>query len=563
MEPLINNLIKATGWSIFHSLWQGAAIYMLLFVITQLFPKISARIKHNLAYLSICGIFAAFCLTFYSTFQIPQPAATALQQNTVQLINQHTSEYMFPLSLSEKAEKFFPLLVVLYIVGIVLQMGFVSSGYFKLRQLKASAKISVPESWKTLFYSTKKGLQLKKEIGFFLSEYVNVPLVIGYFKPVVLFPVSFVTQLEMNHVEAILIHELSHIRRNDYLLNLAKTAIETLLFFNPFVWMCSKMIHIEREHACDDLVVKRTGTPLTYAHALLQLELIKQKHTPALSMAASGQEQHLYQRIKRITNMKTNYMNMKQQFFAICLTIATIASLAWINPTEPAVKNENKTTATHKKMPEILHLTAKPTLESVQVPQDTSKKKKIKVITVDKNGVKKEYNSVKELPDSLIKITMGDDIGLNSDSLQVIISPIVKTALNNVQIVMNSPEWKKQMQNIQIQTSNMFKEFNTEDWKKQQKEIAKNAEEMAKQFNSPEWKKKMEGLQNQSATIGKKMAEDIQTMQKRFNSPEWKKKMEDMHTLYSSPEYKELQDKFNKDVEQLKKKKAAEATEKN
>jgi len=568
MEALVNNFINATGWSIFHSLWQGAAIYILLFILFQGFPRISARIKHNLAYASICGIFIAFCITFCSVFQIP--VQTSVRPDTLLFINNYT----FPTSLSTRAESFFPILVVLYLIGIVLQMGIVTSGYLKLLQLKKAATSAIPENWQQLFNHIKTDLGLKKNIGFFLSEHVNVPLVLGYFKPVVLFPVAFVTQLEMSHVESILIHELSHIRRNDYLLNLVKTAIETILFFNPFVWMCSKLIHIEREHACDDLVVKRTGTPLTYAHALLQLELIKQKHTPALSMAASGNQQHLYQRIKRITDMKTNYMNIKQQIFVIFLTVATIASLAWINPSKASLESSKKV------FKKAIHETAfaassQLSFQRNPLPSDTTKKKKIKIITTDKNGVKKEYNSIQELPDSLRRITSDGALSLNSDSLQLVLSPLTNDVANQIQIMIASPEWKKQMENIQIQSANLVKQFNSEDWKKQQITIQKNAEEMEKRFNSPEWKKQQEKMIKTAQNIQihfnspewkkqqEKMIKTAQNIQIHFNSPEWKKKMEDLNSVYGSPEYKELQSKFNKDVEQLRKKKEEEAAAKN
>ena len=85
----------------------------------------------------------------------------------------------------------------------------------------------------------------------------------------------------MKQVEASLIHELSHIRRNDHLINLVKMGIQTPLFFNPFVLLIGRFVTIEREYACVDLVVSLTGTPLTYAHALLRLELIIKKNSPA------------------------------------------------------------------------------------------------------------------------------------------------------------------------------------------------------------------------------------------------------------------------------------------
>lgn len=552
MEPLVNNFIKAAGWSIFHSLWQGAAIYMLLFTLTQAFPRISAKIKHNMAYASVCGIFLFFCITFFSIFQVPVTNAPLAHSPANFPASNYTYLHAFPVSLSAKVEQFFPVLVILYILGIVLQMIFVSSGYLKLKQLKNAAKITVPENWQLLFYTIKKELQLKKDIGFFLSEQVNVPLVLGYFKPIVLFPVAFVAQLEMNHVEAILIHELSHIRRNDYLLNLIKTAIETVLFFNPFVWMCTKLIHIEREHACDDLVVKRTGTPLTYAHALLQLELIKQKSTPVFSMAASGNDQHLYQRIKRITNMKTTYTNLKQQTFVICLTIATIASLAWINPSKPVVNaQKNKTVkATNTFISSSAPIAAGPDL--VQIPSDTTKKKKVKIITVDKNGVKQEYHSVEELPDSLKTASEKDMLSLSSDSINLIITPLVKGVVTNVQVMMNSPEWKKQMENIQLISIDMARQLRSADLKKQMEALQQQSIAMAKTISSQDFKKTQEAL-----------VKSTKELQKHLNSAEIKRQAEIAGALYNSAEYKELQSKFNKEVEQLRKKKEQEASEKN
>ena len=323
MEALVNNIIKATGWSIFHSLWQGAFLYGLLVLIFIMVPKLSARVKHDMAYGAICLMFIGFCGTFFSVFTWP-PLSTVTQ--SLSLSN------VIPSTVNYQTEHYFPLLVGLYVTGLLLQLAILSTGYYKILKLKHSLKLAVPTEWQLLFQDMVKELKIKKNIGFYLSHQVNVPLVIGFIKPVVLFPVAFATQLNLIHVEAILIHELGHIRRNDYLLNIIKTAMETILFFNPFTWLCSSLIEREREHACDDLVVHKTNTPLTYAHALLQIELLKEKETPVFSMAAGGNNHHLYQRIKRITDMKTTYSTAKQQLFAIGITIATLVSLAWVNP---------------------------------------------------------------------------------------------------------------------------------------------------------------------------------------------------------------------------------------
>ncbi|WP_316793830.1 M56 family metallopeptidase [Pedobacter frigoris] len=420
MEAIVNNLIKAIGWSIFHSLWQGAIIYGILLMLLSLFPKLNARIKHNLAYGTLSLIFVGFCITFSSVFKLPEENQTMATQILVEG-NYTESVFTIPQQIKNSTEHIFPYLSGIYMIGLLSQLFILTVGYKKILRLKQAARTSVPDEWQIVFSSMIDRLNLRRNISFYLSDKVNVPLVIGYLKPVVLFPIALATQLDIKQVEAILIHELSHIRRNDYLLNLIKTGIETLLFFNPFVWLTSKLIGVEREHACDDLVLKFTGTPLTYAHALLKLEILKDKTTPTLSMAATGNNQHLYQRIKRITDMKTNYMNAKQQFFAITLTVATVISLAWISP-EKTTAASTKSQLPRKATLEIKSTQPKPLVKLVEIksamdkktPADTTKnKRKFKIVTIDAQGNQKEYNSIKEMPDSLridvIKDTFSDN----------------------------------------------------------------------------------------------------------------------------------------------------------
>ncbi|RZL48607.1 MAG: peptidase M56, partial [Pedobacter sp.] len=429
--------------------------------------------------------------------------------------------------------------------GIVFQLIVLLSGYIKLKKLKKANTIQIPAEWGVIFEMTLFQLKIKKKVKFYLSEKVNVPLVIGFLKPVVLFPFTLATQLDAKQVEAILIHELSHIRRNDYLINLIKTFIETLLFFNPFVWLTTKFIHIEREHACDDLVVKATGTPLTYAHALLKLELLKDKQSPALSLAATGKNQHLYQRIKRITDMKTNYMNAKQQFFILTLAIATVASLAWINPTKKQeVKTKKKTSITllntnileGKTINEHLHIKA----DTDSVKTKYGRKKTTQITITDDNGNVRTYNSVKELPDSLRKkverqIYVGDSISAfyNSPEWK---NKIAKIELNAKELEkkFNSPEWKDKMAKVEFNAKELEKKFNSPEWKDKMAKVEFNAKELEKKFNSPEWKDKMA-----------KVEFNAKELEKKFNSPEWKDKMakvefnaKELEKKFNSPEWK-------------------------
>ncbi|RZJ71668.1 MAG: M56 family metallopeptidase, partial [Flavobacterium sp.] len=488
MEAILNNIVKAIGWSIIHSLWQSAIIYCILFLVILIWPKMNSRLKHNLAFGSLCLTFGIFCYTLCSLFEIPTNG------NLKEIIissNDLKGLSLFNDTVNIKTEAYFPVIVSVYIVGIIFQLIVLLSGYLKLKKLKKTSQIAIPEHWRIVFDMTIFQLKITKKVKFYLSERVNVPLVIGFFKPVVLFPISLATQLDTKQVEAILIHELSHIRRNDYLINLVKTLIETILFFNPFVWLTTKLIHIEREHACDDLVVKATGTPLTYAHALLKLELLKDKSSPALSLAATGKNQHLYQRIKRITEMKTNYINVKQQFFILTLAIATVASLAWINPSKQEVKT-NKKAAALVLRPSIIEdkeldndITLRADTDSIK--SKYGRKKTTQIIITDDNGNVKTYNSIKEIPDSLRKtvqrqIFVGDSIAK----------------------FYNSHEWKDKMAKIEFDSKEMEKKFNSAEWKESMKKVEEQSLAIAKKFNSQEWKESMAKVEEQSLAIAKK-----------------------------------------------------------
>ncbi|MEJ5994253.1 M56 family metallopeptidase [Pedobacter sp. Du54] len=596
MEAMVNNLIKALGWSIFHSLWQGAILYAVLFAVLMAVPKLSAKIKHNLAFAALFLMFASFCFTFYSVFELPLTEAEKLSANA--FISKPNLQQLNVLSSDSfiKTEAWFPLITGFYSLGICIQLLILLTGYQKLKQLKRSNTITIPAEWNTVFEAILTQLNIRKPVKFFLSAKVNVPLVIGYFKPVVLFPIALAAQLELTQVEAILIHELSHIRRNDYALNLIKTIIETLLFFNPFIWLAGKFIHIEREHACDDLVVKYTGTPLTYAHALLKLELLKDKQAPALSLAATGTNQHLYQRIKRITNMKTTYINAKQQLVILALALSTVLSLAWMNPTKPEVKKVKSLSTVKKRAFETKDISNHLVLKA---DTDTTKKKrtiKSTITITDEKGNTKTYNSIKEIPDSLRTVVIrnqfiGDSLSkfYNSKEWKENMAKIQENALAMTK-KFESKEWKENMAKMQENAINMSKKFESQEWKDNMAKIQENAVAMSKKFESKEWKDNMAKIQENALAMSKKFEskewkdnmakiqenalamskkfeskewkdnmEKIQNnaleIQKKFNSPEWKQKMEEIRKLQDSPEYKELKKKFDKDLEELKKQK--------
>lgn len=594
MEALLNNLIQATGWSILHSLWQAALVYALLLPSQMRVFRLKARLKYNLAFAANTLIFICFIATFFSIFKWPVTQQDAQTTQVIANVNPLSHSFLSAI-LIPYAEKLFPFLVLLYSIGLLIQSVIVFKGYNKIQDLKRAARISVPEEWSLLFEALAKKLNIKKHISFHLSNHVNVPLVIGFFKPVVLFPVALVAQMEMKHIEAILIHELSHIRRNDYLFNLIRTVIETILFFNPFVWLTGKFIDIEREHACDDLVVDLTNTPLTYAHALLQLELLADKTSPVFALAATGKNQHLYQRIKRITAMKTNYMNSKQKLFAVALTLTTIISLAWINP----AKSDQQLKRSNLSKDNVI------LSPSVQLPVDTGKKKIKKVYIVkssqtsdtmviqgqDSLPLRHVYinHNMPEPPAVIMPpappappVPLGIEIdSASGHELPVTMINFSADVKDMVAASLSGDESKIKLLSARIEEKGkaLEQKFNSDSEKakwakygaemkakydnpKERAKWEKMAREMQAKFNSPEQKAKMKRLQQQ-ATI---QALNAQNM---INSPEFKARIkmmsgdhltrvvllnesEEQQKLKKTAEYQELKKKFDADVEKLK-----------
>jgi hypothetical protein len=153
---------------------------------------------------------------------------------------------------------------------------------------------------------------------------VAVPTAIGWLRPVILLPVGALTGLTVQQLEAIIAHELAHIRRHDYLINLLQTVIETLLFYHPAVWWVSRRIREEREHCCDDLAVSVCGDALSYARALFTMEQLRAA-TPPLAMAANGGA--LMNRIERLVGVKTQRQNHFTGWLAALLILSTLVSV--------------------------------------------------------------------------------------------------------------------------------------------------------------------------------------------------------------------------------------------
>lgn len=345
--PITGDFVRALGWTILHSMWQAFFIHACLRIVLKLWPQAGARIKYSLSLLSLSGIFTWFLATLYIHIQRLHEAKEALAQigGTISLQGNTPLPAVYPSQdplvwLFPNLELCFPFLVTLYIIGITIMTVKLLSDLFQLHKIRTARIASMGPAWEKHLDKMAARLRIPRKVKLLISRHVQVPVMLGFLKPLILLPVAMVNNLTEEQLEAVLLHELAHIKRNDYLLNIFQSIVETILFFNPFVWLISKTIRMEREHCCDDLVIASTAQPLQYAHALVALEEYRLTAN-RLSMAAADNKQHLFHRIKRIMEMKTKHLNYSQKFLAVLIIAGSLVSIAWLNPsrakTEEAV----------------------------------------------------------------------------------------------------------------------------------------------------------------------------------------------------------------------------------
>ena len=189
------------------------------------------------------------------------------------------------------------MLVGVWLAGVSLLTVRLLGGWMWVQRMKRHASTGASRELQGMVVRLSKRLHISRTVRLLQSSAVVVPTVIGCLRPVILFPVSALAGMSPTQIESILAHELAHIRRHDYLVNLLQTLLETLLFYHPAVWWLSRRIRDERENCCDDLAVSLCGDPVAYARALADLEEHRGSAGP-LVMAASGGV--LLQRIRRL-----------------------------------------------------------------------------------------------------------------------------------------------------------------------------------------------------------------------------------------------------------------------
>jgi beta-lactamase regulating signal transducer with metallopeptidase domain len=214
-----------------------------------------------------------------------------------------------------------PYIALLYLIGLIINISMIAVAWNRIQIIKRNLWDAQYLQAKVDAFLVQFKIDAKVRVSF--SRLIDVPCVVGYLKPLILLPVTLTTLLSAEEVESILLHELSHIKNNDYVLNLIQQMVSVLLFFNPFAQLIGRLVSTERENRCDDWVVSKTGKPLIYASALVKLEETRFEEL-RLALAASGKKHFLRTRIERILNNHQSARNVRH-WLLLVLFICSVA----------------------------------------------------------------------------------------------------------------------------------------------------------------------------------------------------------------------------------------------
>lgn len=275
------------GWTLLHFVWQGALIAVLFSVSSGLAGnRLGASGRYILACLALVAMVAAPLATYVVVANLDQGLAASMASGPPPAHGVAVAGASGLLARSGAWQHILPWLVIAWIGGVLLFSLRLIAGWFSTARLRRVKSRLAPGQWQQAVDRLIARMAIDRAVRLVVSPLVEAPVVIGWLRPVILMPLGALAGLPVEQIEALLAHELAHVLRRDYLVNLMQCVAEAVLFYHPAVWWLSNQIRQQRELCCDDLAVTASGDVLTYARALAELESCRPAHRK-IAMAAN------------------------------------------------------------------------------------------------------------------------------------------------------------------------------------------------------------------------------------------------------------------------------------
>jgi bla regulator protein blaR1 len=352
---LPRNFIYSIGWTIIHSFWQGALIALLLLAFFTL-VKTSSAMKAKVSVVALGLMVMSFLVTFSlemnyygdkeSSNTTLQTAALNENASSIATINKDENNISSQFDVTGELKNFLiqniSVLTLIWFAGFIFFTLRFIGGFYLTKRLKYTGTSIVPAPWQNRVNSLRYKLKIFRPVRLLESVKVSVPIVIGYAKPVILVPVGMLTGLPEKQVEAIIAHELAHIFRKDYLINIIQSMAEIILFYHPAAWWISHRIRTERENSCDDIAVSVCGDTLTFARALANLEEVKMKNRQFAIAVKNNRS--LIGRVKRVIGGNSVDISFSEKTLSLAIIVAlfmsaTVLASVSFNPVKKVTKD--------------------------------------------------------------------------------------------------------------------------------------------------------------------------------------------------------------------------------
>ena len=380
---------RALGWALLHFLWQGLALAALLSAVVSLCR--TAAMRYALAVGTLGLMVAAPTATFLSLLQADSgatsnPAAGMAREIVPQAVTVASASGAPTMRTDAGAAGSLLWVVEAWFGGVFLFGTRTAWGLLALQRLRRKTIVPLCEHLQEKCNALQRRLGLTRVIRYCEYRLLDTPVVIGWFRPMVLLPLTALTGLSETQLEAVIAHEVAHIKRLDCFVNLFQVAAEALLFYHPAVWWVNRRIRLERENCCDDVALSICGNPVEYARALTLME--EWRVAPSLAMAANGSP--VGQRIRRLLGVERFPEGIRSASFSagfLCLSAALLAATALVG----TASSSNAQSYAHEDATVVAQQIAPQSAQPGAVEKTTPAKPRAGVTAKEKPGGKASY----------------------------------------------------------------------------------------------------------------------------------------------------------------------------
>ncbi len=297
-------IANSLGYAMLCSIWQSGLLWLIVTGYTFFHPKARPSSVSTLHFLAILLGFLEFLITFIYALYSPQSLGSWTQWLRIQ-----------------PGQPLYAWLAAFYLLILIFKVPQLVISYFSVQSLRSDGVSRAPGHLKIFLLDACAALGIRRKVEIWISNRADSPLTFGFLKPVILLPVAALNNLSTQQVEAILLHEISHIRRNDYLVHLISRILSTMMFFNPFIQALDRSQGMEREKSADDWVIRFDYNRAMYASALYALAKSSGRVSTSLAIPASGNKMELLNRIEWMMGKKERIRPGKVRVLAYTLAI--------------------------------------------------------------------------------------------------------------------------------------------------------------------------------------------------------------------------------------------------